>query len=213
MDLNRRFLISTVIIHWPLQLDRMSSRLSSGGIRVATLAVVSLGVTETVRSSPPQSHQHHCRSVIGPDVTCDSVEGVAGTVIVRGTVTGDIATAAGTVHVTETGEVGGNIEAAAGTVRIDGTVGGDVSVAGGTVEIGETAQIDGNLDVGASYLALRGTVDGTVQAGAEEFVLSRRRRSAAVSLRRRDVHRPPTPRSWKCGPGREHRRQRRSGVR
>lgn len=151
----------------------MSSRLSSGGIRVATLAVVSLvllsAVTGTVAA---QSYQGASGTiVIGPDETYDSVEGVAGTVIVRGTVTGDIATAAGTVHVTETGEVGGNIEAAAGTVRIDGTVGGDVSVAGGTAEIGETAQIDGNLDVGASYLALRGTVDGTVQAGAEEFVL------------------------------------------
>lgn len=151
----------------------MSSRLASGGLRVATLALVSLvllsAVTGTVAA---QSYQGASGTIIiGPDETYDSVEGVAGTIIVRGTVTGDVETAAGTVHVTEAGEVGGNIEAAAGTVRIDGTVGGNVSVAGGTVEIGETAQIGGNLEAGAGFLAIHGTVDGTVRAGAEEFVL------------------------------------------
>lgn len=151
----------------------MSSRLSSGGLRAVTLALASLVLLSAVTgAAAAQSYQGASGTIIvGPDETYDSVEGVAGTIIVRGTVTGDIATAAGTVHVTETGEVGGNIEAAAGTVRIDGTVGGDVNVAGGTVEIGETAQIGGNLDAGAGYLALHGTVDGTVRAGAEEFVL------------------------------------------
>jgi cytoskeletal protein CcmA (bactofilin family) len=109
--------------------------------------------------------------VVGPDETYDSVEGVAGTIIVRGTVTGDVAGAAGTVHVTEAGRVGGDVEVAAGAVRIDGTVDGNVSVAGGTAEIGETAQIGGDLDVGAGYAAVHGTVNGSVTAGAEELVL------------------------------------------
>ena len=151
----------------------MSSRVSSGGLRVATLAVVSLvllsAVTGTVAA---QSYQGASGTmIVGPDETVDSIEGVTGTIIVRGTVTGDIATAAGTVHVTEAGEVGGNLEAAAGTVRIDGTVDGNVSVGGGTVEIGETAQIGGNLEAGAGFLAIHGVVDGTIRAGAEEFVL------------------------------------------
>ncbi|MCJ0618331.1 polymer-forming cytoskeletal protein [Haloarcula hispanica] len=151
----------------------MSSRHASGGLRVATLALVSLVLLSTVAGTvAAQSYQGASGTIIiGPDETYDSVEGVAGTVIVRGTVTGDVETAAGTVHVTEAGEVGGNIEAAAGTVRIDGTVGGNVSVAGGTVEIGETAQIGGHLEAGAGFLAIHGTVDGTVRAGAEEFVL------------------------------------------
>lgn len=109
--------------------------------------------------------------VVGPDETYDSIEGIAGTVIVRGTVTGDVSTAAGTVHVTESGTVGGNVQTAAGTVRIDGNVAGDVNAAGSTVEIGETARIGGSLESGAAYLSIDGTVDGDVTAGAETIVL------------------------------------------
>ena len=135
---------------------------------VATAVVLSLGTGVAAAQSPQGAAG---TIVVGPDETYDSVQGVAGTVIVRGTVTGDIAAAAGTVHVTETGQIGGDVEAAAGAVRIDGTVTGDVSVAGGTVEIGETAQIGGDLDVGAGYIAVHGTIDGSVTAGAEELVL------------------------------------------
>ena len=109
--------------------------------------------------------------VVGPDETYDSVEAVAGTVIVRGTVTGDVSAAAGTVHITERGQVQGDVSAAAGTVRIDGRVGGDVSAAGGSVEIGESATIGGTLESGAGYLAIDGTVEGDVTAGAETIVL------------------------------------------
>ncbi|GCF12784.1 hypothetical protein Harman_07190 [Haloarcula mannanilytica] len=151
----------------------MPSKLSSGGRRVAALALVSLLVLSTVTGvAAGQSYQGAGDTiVVGADETYDSIEGVAGTIVVRGTVTGDVAAAAGTVHVTETGAVGGNVEAAAGTVRIDGTVGGDVSAAGGTIEIGETARIGGDLDAGAGFVAIHGTIDGTVRAGAEEIVL------------------------------------------
>jgi cytoskeletal protein CcmA (bactofilin family) len=135
---------------------------------VAAAVVLSLGTGVAAA----QSYQGAAGTImIGPDETYDSIEGVAGTIIVRGTVTGDVDAAAGTVHVTEDGQVGGDIEAAAGTVRIDGTVTGNVSVVGGTVEIGETAQIGGDLDVGASYAAVHGTVNGSVSAGAEALVL------------------------------------------
>jgi cytoskeletal protein CcmA (bactofilin family) len=140
----------------------------AAALLVAVALVLSLGTGVATA----QSYQGAAGTiVVGPDETYDSIEGVAGTVIVRGTVTGDIAAAAGTVHVTEGGQVGGDIEAAAGAVRIDGTVTGDVSVAGGTVEIGETAQIGGDLDAGAGYVAVHGTIDGSVTAGAEELVL------------------------------------------
>lgn len=109
--------------------------------------------------------------VVGPDETYDSLEGIAGTVIVRGTVRNDVSTAAGSVHVTESGTVGGDVAAAAGTVRIDGTVDGNVQAAGGSVIVGPTGAIGGDLDAGASYVELNGTVDGDVRAGAETVVL------------------------------------------
>ncbi|WP_424003141.1 bactofilin family protein [Haloarcula salina] len=151
----------------------MPFRFSSGGRRAAALALASLVLLSAVTGvAAAQSYQGASDTiVVGVDESYDSIEGVAGTIIVRGTVTGDVAAAAGTIHVTESGEVGGNIEAAAGTVRIDGTVGGDVSAAGGTVEIGETAQIGGNLDAGAGFLAIHGTIGGSVSAGAEEIVV------------------------------------------
>jgi len=109
--------------------------------------------------------------VVGADESYDSVEGIAGTVIVRGTVTGDVSTAAGSVHVTESGTVGGDVAAAAGTVRIDGGIDGDVRAAGGSVILGPTGGVGGDLEAGASYVELNGTVDGDVQAGAETVVL------------------------------------------
>lgn len=104
--------------------------------------------------------------VVGPDETYDSIDAVAGTVVVRGTVTGDVSGVAGTVHVTESGTVGGDIAASAGTVRIEGAVDGDVRVAGGSVELSETGQIGGNFDVGAGSLGVDGAVTGDVRAGA-----------------------------------------------
>ncbi|MFC6976551.1 polymer-forming cytoskeletal protein [Halomicroarcula sp. GCM10025709] len=109
--------------------------------------------------------------VVGEGETYDSVSGFAGTIIVRGTVTGDISGAAGTILVTDGGTVGGDISAAAGTVRIDGTVGGNVNVASGTVEIGESAQIGGNVEAGANYLIVDGQIDGDVRAGAETITV------------------------------------------
>mgnify|MGYP006283448707 CR=1 FL=1 len=109
--------------------------------------------------------------VVDADETVESVEAVAGTIIVRGTVTGDLSGAAGTIHVTETGRVGGSVEAAAGTVRIDGQIGGDVSVGAGTLDVTETARIGGSVEAGAGYASVNGRVDGDVTVGAETVVL------------------------------------------
>ena len=109
--------------------------------------------------------------VVDADETVDGVEVVAGTVVVRGTVTGDVSGAAGTIHVTESGRVGGSVDGAAGTVRIDGAVGGDVSVGAGTLEVTETARIGGDVDAGAGYVSVDGRVDGDVRVGAETVVL------------------------------------------
>jgi cytoskeletal protein CcmA (bactofilin family) len=109
--------------------------------------------------------------VVGADETVDGVEAVAGTLIVRGTVTGDVSAAAGTVHVTETGRVGGDVEVAAGAVRIDGRVDGDVSAGAGTFDVTETARIGGHVEAGAGYASVDGRIGGDVTVGAETVVL------------------------------------------
>ncbi|WP_251330446.1 bactofilin family protein [Haloplanus pelagicus] len=109
--------------------------------------------------------------VVGADETVGDVEAVAGTIVIRGTVTGDVAGTAGTIHVTESGRVGGSVEAAAGTVRIDGTVDGSVNVGAGSLDVTETARIGGDLDAGAGYASIDGRIGGDVSVGAETVVL------------------------------------------
>ena len=109
--------------------------------------------------------------VVEADETVDRIDAVAGSVVVRGTVTGDVSGVAGHVHVTESGQVDGSIETAAGAVRIDGTVAGDVATGSGHVEITDTARVGGNLDLGTGYLLVDGQVDGDVRANAERIVL------------------------------------------
>ncbi|SFC08969.1 protein CcmA, bactofilin family [Halobiforma haloterrestris] len=109
--------------------------------------------------------------VVEDGETVDGIDGVAGSVVVRGTVTGDISGAAGSIHVVEGGTVEGSIEAAAGSLRIDGDVGGDVAVGGGHVDVSETGRIGGDLEAGSGYLSVDGTIDGDVRAGAETIVL------------------------------------------
>jgi cytoskeletal protein CcmA (bactofilin family) len=137
---------------------------------VALLVVLSLSLL-----APPVAGQSVRGAggtvVVEADETVASVEAVAGTVVIRGTVTGDVAGAAGTVHVTDAGRVGGSVDAAAGTVRIDGRVGGDVSVGAGSLDVTETARIGGDLSAGAAYVSLDGRVDGDVAVGAETLVL------------------------------------------
>ena len=109
--------------------------------------------------------------VVGADETVESVEAVAGSVLIHGTVRGDVSAAAGTVHVTQTGRVGGDVEVAAGAVRIDGQVDGDVSAGAGTLDVTETARIGGNVEAGAGYASFDGRVGGDVTVGAETVVL------------------------------------------
>lgn len=109
--------------------------------------------------------------VVEEGETVDSIEAVGTTIVVRGTVTGDVSGAAADVQVAESGRIGGNLQVAAATIRVDGSVDGNVNAAGATVEIGETATIGGNLEVGASYALIDGAVAGDVRAGAETLEL------------------------------------------
>jgi cytoskeletal protein CcmA (bactofilin family) len=118
------------------------------------------------------------------------LEVFGGSVIVRGTVEGDLAGLAGDLYVAETGRVEGNVEGAAGNVRIAGVVegdlsagagnvvlssganvGGDVSVGAGSLSIDDGATVGGNLAAGAQRIVVNGTVQGDAEVGAEEIVL------------------------------------------
>jgi len=109
--------------------------------------------------------------VVDEGETVDGIEGVAGTVVVRGTVTGDLSGAAGSIRVAETGRVDGNVQAAAGTIVVDGTVGGNVEAGAGAFELTDAGRIDGSLDVGAGSITVDGAVGGDVRAAADSVVL------------------------------------------
>ncbi|WP_232703421.1 bactofilin family protein [Halobacterium wangiae] len=105
------------------------------------------------------------------------LQATAGTVVVRGTVEGNLEAFAGTVEIAESGTVTGNLEGAAGNVRIAGTVEGNVEAAGGSFVVAQSGTVGGDVQVGAGSFSLDGTVDGTVQVGAGSISLGE---SAAV---------------------------------
>ncbi len=90
-------------------------------------------------------------------------------VTITGVVEGDVLCAAQTITIT--GSVSGNVRVAAQQITIGSTVNGSVSAAAAKVSIGESAKIDKDLTVGASEVLLNGTVARDVHVGASIFTL------------------------------------------
>ncbi|WP_066417947.1 bactofilin family protein [Halorubrum aethiopicum] len=109
--------------------------------------------------------------VVDEGETVDGIEGVAGTVVVRGTVAGDLSGAAGSIRIAETGRVEGNVDAAAGTLTVDGTVAGDVQAGVGSFELTDSGRVDGSIDVGAGSIVVDGAVGGDVRAAGDSVVV------------------------------------------
>ncbi|MDZ7701008.1 MAG: polymer-forming cytoskeletal protein [Halobacteriales archaeon] len=86
--------------------------------------------------------------------TVDGVQAVAGTVVIRGTVTGDVQVAAGTLVIA--GTVEGDVNGAAGSVDIRGRVAGDVNVGTGSFTLAEGAVIERSARAPAPGSALDG---------------------------------------------------------
>lgn len=83
----------------------------------------------------------------------------SGNVTISGTVTGSVTTfSSGTVHITETGSVGGSLNGAAASLRLAGSVGSDVFFTAASVVIEDTAT------VGRDAISFGGTfrVEGSV---------------------------------------------------
>jgi cytoskeletal protein CcmA (bactofilin family) len=97
----------------------------------------------------------------------------ARTVTVKGTVTGDLVTAAQKVTIDTTGIVGEDVLAAGQSVIVRGTVEGDYRAAGFTVELDDNAATGGDL-VGAAYSISAGEgsiVQGSVLAAGYQLLL------------------------------------------
>ena len=101
----------------------------------------------------------------------DDLTAMGGTIVIDGTVEGDLSVVGGNVVVGETGTVTGNVDGAAGNVRIEGDVGGTVSVGAGNLFVGPDAVVEGDLNAGAGSIDLAGTVGGDVEVGTETLVL------------------------------------------
>lgn len=109
--------------------------------------------------------------VVEEGETVERIDGIAGTIVVRGTVTGDISGTAGSVQIADTGQVGGNLEASGGTILVAGTVDGDVRVGAGSFELVDSGLIRGTLDVGAGSVRVDGEVGGDVRAAGDSVAL------------------------------------------
>jgi len=151
----------------------MAISFGTAGRRAAVVVLVAVLLLSTVSGvAAAQSVRGASGTVVVDEgQTVSSVDALAGSVVVRGTVTGDVSGVAGRIHIAESGRVGGSISGAAGDVRIAGEVGGDVAAAGGNVQVTETGTIGGDVSLGAGYVRINGRIDGDVRVGAETIVL------------------------------------------
>jgi cytoskeletal protein CcmA (bactofilin family) len=110
--------------------------------------------------------------VVGADETVDGLEAFGGSVVVRGTVDGDLQAFAGSVVVAEGGRVTGDVSTAAGDVRIAGTVGGSVEAAAGNLELVEGGEVGGDLSAAGGAVVVAGTVRGDATLAGESVRLA-----------------------------------------
>ena len=109
--------------------------------------------------------------VVGQSETVDGdLDAFAGSVVVRGTVTGDVNAFGGDVFVAEGARVGGDLNGAAGSIRIAGTVDGAVAAAAGDVTLLESGTV-GSLETGSGSVTIDGTVGGDATVGAGRLVV------------------------------------------
>lgn len=140
------------------------------GIALLLIAVVLLGTLPGVAAAEQRSGGSIV--VEEGETVSEDLTAFGGTVVVRGTVEGDLTAFAGNVIIEPDAEVTGNIEARAGNVRIAGTVGGTATVTGGNVFIADTATIDGDLEATAGTTVVAGSVAGNADLIGESVTLT-----------------------------------------
>lgn len=103
--------------------------------------------------------------------TVDGLTAFGGTVVVRGTVAGDLGGMAGSVVIEPSGVVTGDVAVTTGNLRIAGRVGGDVEAAAGSVTLEEGAVVAGSLRAGAGSVVVNGRVGGDAVLGTDSVTL------------------------------------------
>jgi cytoskeletal protein CcmA (bactofilin family) len=110
--------------------------------------------------------------VVGPDETITGgLEVTAGSVVIQGTIEGDLRAVAGSIVLEDTATVTGDAELVGGSVIVAGTVAGSAEFAGGSFLLRDGATVGGSLDGGAGEVRLDGAVNGDARVGAETLVL------------------------------------------
>ncbi len=105
------------------------------------------------------------------ETVSEDLTAVGGSVIISGTVDGNVQAIGGDVVIRDGAEVTGDINATAGSVRINGNVTGDVVATGGSAMISESGAIGGTLEASTGSIMIAGSVDGDARLGAESITL------------------------------------------
>ncbi|WP_408960028.1 polymer-forming cytoskeletal protein [Natrinema sp. 74] len=134
------------------------------------VAVVVIGIVP-MTTAAQSGAQAGGTVVVEEGETVDDLEAFGGTVVVRGTVTGDVSAVGGDVTVADTGQVTGDLEAAGGSVTIAGAVDGGVETAGGSVTVTESGTVGGEFTAGAGNVIIDGTLEGDAVIGADTIRL------------------------------------------
>lgn len=140
----------------------------SGALIVVVVALV-VAITVIPGVAAAQDVRSGDTVVVEEGESVDGFTATSGTVIVRGTVNGDLEAFTGNVIIS--GTVTGDVTAFTGNVRISGTVEGNVEAFGGNVFVTGDGQIGNNLDAAAGTVSIRGTINGNANVGAGTLTL------------------------------------------
>jgi cytoskeletal protein CcmA (bactofilin family) len=149
------------------------SRLTHIGRRGIALSLVVLVVAGAVPGVVAAEERTGGSVTVGAGETVsEDLTIVAGDIVVRGTVEGDLEAIGGNVVIASGAEITGDVDATGGNVRIDGTIGGNVTASGGNVFVGQSATIGGPLEASAGSIVIAGAVDGDARLGAGSITLA-----------------------------------------
>ncbi len=111
--------------------------------------------------------------VIEEGETVNGLSATAGTIVVEGTVNGDLRAYGGEVVIADSGTVTGIVRVYAGTVHIEGTAEDTVLVYGGSVTVGETGYVDNSFGAVAGDVTIAGELGSDANVFAGEINLER----------------------------------------
>ncbi|WP_435334531.1 bactofilin family protein [Haloarchaeobius sp. TZWWS8] len=140
---------------------------SHAGRRAAVLAVTLMLVLASIPGTVAAESAIANTYVVAEGETVNGLDVVGATVVIRGTVQGDLNAAAADVRIEETGVVTGDVNVAAASLTIAGRVEGNVNAGVATLELREGSVVGGSVAAGAADATLAGEVTGNVELGAD----------------------------------------------